>query len=274
LRSPRFATRLGIALAAVVLVAAGCGGNDDSGAGGSGGGSGSGSGPARSGGALTVFAAASLTEAFNSLKPDFEAANNVKVTYNFAGSQALVGQIQQGAPADVFASADTKNMDKLVSGGKIDGQASTFAGNVLAIVVAKGNPEGVKTLADLARTDLKVVLAAGEVPAGKYAKQALDAQKVTVKPVSLEDNVKSALNKVVLGEADASIVYATDASSAKDKVDTVEIPAEQNVPATYPVAMVKDAKNAAAAKAFVDYLTSEAGQSKLARFGFLPANGA
>jgi molybdate transport system substrate-binding protein len=252
-------------LLALMLVVAGCGGDDEPS-----GGAGSG----ESGGTLTVFAAASLTEAFNALKPDFEAANSgVTVRYNFAGSQALVSQIQQGAPADVFASADTANMDKLTGADLIDGQPGNFAGNALQIAVAKGNPKGVKGLEDLARADLKVVLCAEEVPAGKYAGQILDKAGVTVKPVSLEENVKAAVNKVTLGEADATIVYVTDVTAAKDKLDGVDIPDDQNVLATYPAAVVKNSKNAAAAKAFVDYLQSEAGQSKLQSYGFLPATG-
>jgi molybdate transport system substrate-binding protein len=250
---------------AIMLVAAGCGGDDPASGGGSGGGQAAGS-------TLTVFAAASLTESFTALGADFEAANDgVTVRYNFAGSQALVSQIQQGAPADVFASADTKNMDKLTGDGLIDGRPQNFAGNALQIAVAKGNPKAVKGLQDLARPDLKVVLEAEEVPAGKYARQALDAAGVTVKPVSLEDNVKAAVNKVALGEADATIVYVTDVTAAKDKVQGVEIPTGQNVSATYPVAVVKGTRNAAAAGAFVDYLRSEAGQSKLQSFGFLTA---
>jgi molybdate transport system substrate-binding protein len=251
--------------AAIMLVAAGCGGDDPASGAGSGGGQAAGS-------TLTVFAAASLTESFTALGADFEAANDgVTVRYNFAGSQALAAQIQQGAPADVFASADTKNMDKLTGAGLIDGQPHNLAGNALQIAVAKGNPKAVKGLQDLARPDLKVVLGAEEVPAGKYARQALDVAGVTVKPVSLEDNVKAAVNKVALGEADATIVYVTDVTAAKDKVQGVEIPTGQNVSATYPVAVVKGTRNAAAARAFVDYLRSEAGQSKLQSFGFLPA---
>ncbi len=250
--------RLGGALAALVLVATGCGADEPSGGGET--------------STLTVFAAASLTEAFNSMRSDFEAADDgVTVRFNFAGSQALAGQIQQGAPADVFASADTANMDKLTAAGLIDGQPSTFAGNKLQLAVGTGNPKGVKGLADLARPDLKVVLGAEEVPAGKYARQALDKAGVTVKPASLEDNVKAAVTKVGLGEADATIVYVTDVTAAKDTVEGVDIPDGQNVAATYPVAVVKDARNAAAGKAFTDYLRSEAGQSKLQTFGFLPA---
>jgi molybdate transport system substrate-binding protein len=253
-------SRLAAALAVVALLLAGCGGNDDI--------------PPGAGetSTLTVFAAASLTEAFTAIKPDFEAAGDgVTVRFNFAGSQALAGQIQHGAPADVFASADTANMEKLTAAGLVDGEPAPFAGNQLQIAVAKGNPEGVKGLADLARTDLKVVLGAEEVPAGKYARQALDKAGVTVQPASLEENVKAAVTKVGLGEADATIVYVTDVTAAKGSVEGVDIPQGQNVAATYPVAVVKGSGNAAAGKAFTDYLRSEAGQSKLQTFGFLPA---
>jgi molybdate transport system substrate-binding protein len=250
--------RLAAVLLTVAFVAAACGGNDDTSGGGSGG----------STVELKVFAAASLTDGFNKIAEDFSAANNdVKITYNFAGSQALATQIEQGAPADVFASADTKNMDKVAA---LVGGPQIFASNVLQIVVPAGNPKGVNGLADLANPDLTVVLAAEEVPAGKYAKQALDAQKVTVKPVSLEDNVKAVLNKVSLGEADAGIVYATDVTAGGDKVAGVDIPAEQNVQATYPIATVKASKNQQQAQAFVDVVRASQGQDVLTSFGFLP----
>jgi len=184
---PRSRIRLAAALAAMALVLAGCGGGEPSG------------GSAASPGELRVFAAASLTAAFGKLGERFTAANGgTKVTFNFAGSQALATQIQQGAPADVFASADVTNMDKVKD---LVSLPQVFASNRLQIIVAAGNPKGVKGLADLARDDLKVVLAAPEVPAGKYAEQALDKAGVTVEPVSLEDDVKSAVGKVRLGEA-------------------------------------------------------------------------
>lgn len=217
---------------------------------------------------IKVFAAASLTEVLSRLQPEFTAANpGTKVTDNFAGSQALATQIRQGAPADVFASADTTNMVKvrdLVSAPR------TFASNLLQIVVEPGNPKGVKGLADLARGDLKVVLAAPEVPAGRYARQALDAQKITARPVSLERNVKAVVSKVELGEADAGIVYATDVAAARGRVDGVDVPAAQNVPVTYPVATVKASSHQRQAQAFVDFLLSDQGQRALKSSGFLP----
>jgi molybdate transport system substrate-binding protein len=218
---------------------------------------------------IKVFAAASLTAAFNHIGEDFTAANpQVKVTFNHAGSQALATQIQQGAPADVFASADTTNMDKVAD---LVSDPAVFTGNELRIIVGKGNPKGVTGLADLAKPDLKVVLAAPEVPAGKYARQVLDAQKVTVEPVSLEDNVKAVVTKVALGEADAGIVYVTDVTAGGDTVEGVTIPGDRNVPATYPIAVVKASTHQAQARAFVDHVRGEQGQQVLKSFGFLPA---
>jgi molybdate transport system substrate-binding protein len=247
--------------AAVLLVAAlvlaACG--DDS----SGGGSGAGS-PAE----IKVFAAASLTAAFTELGAQFTAADGgTRVSFNFAGSQALATQIQQGAPADVFASADVPNIDKV---GRLVGDPQVFAGNLLQIVVEKGNPKGVKGLDDLAGSDLKVVLAAEEVPAGKYAKQILDRAGVSVRPVSREDNVKAVVTKVSLGEADAGIVYVTDVTAGGDKVEGVDIPEEQNVVATYPIATVKASKAQDKAQAFMDLVRSDLGQQVLENHGFLP----
>jgi molybdate transport system substrate-binding protein len=254
---PRSRTRLAAALAAVALLLAGCGGDD------SGGGSGAGS-PAE----IKVFAAASLTAAFNELGPRFTAANGgTKVTFNFAGSQALATQIRQGAPADVFASADVPNMDKVKD---LVGDPQVFASNLLQIVVEQGNPKGVKGLGDLANPDLKVVLAAPDVPAGRYAEQALDKVGVTVKPVSQEDNVKAVVTKVSLGEADAGIVYVTDVTAGGDKVEGVDIPAEQNVTATYPIATVKASTAQDQAQAFMDLVRSAEGQQVLNKYGFLP----
>jgi len=167
----------------------------------------------------------------------------------------------------VFASADTTNMDKLKD---LVGAPKVFASNVLQIVVEPGNPKGVRGLADLGRGDLKVVLAAPEVPAGRYARQALDAQKLAVEPVSLEDNVKAVVNKVELGEADAGIVYVTDVRAAKGRVEGVEIPISQNVPATYPIATVRTSGHQQQAQAFVGFLLSAEGQRALKSFGFLP----
>jgi molybdate transport system substrate-binding protein len=180
--------RLAAVLTVAALVLAACGGGDDD----SGGGSASGS-----SNEIKVFAAASLTAAFTKLGEQYSSANGgTKVTFNFAGSQALATQIQQAAPADVFASADIPNMDKVKD---LVATPQNFASNQLQIVVENGNPRNVKGLDDLANPDLKVVLAVPDVPAGKYAQQALEKANVTVKPVSQEDNVKAVVNKVTLG---------------------------------------------------------------------------
>ena len=253
----RSRTRLAAALAAAALLLAACGGDDpDAGSG------------ATAPSELTVFAAASLTDAFTELGRQYAAANGGdKVTFNFAGSQALATQIQQGAPADVFASADLANMDKVKD---LVATSQNFASNLLAIVVEKGNPKGVKALADLASPDLKVVLAAEEVPAGRYAKQVLDQAGVGVTPVSQEDNVKAVVTKVSLGEADAGIAYVTDVTAGGDKVEGVDIPDDQNVMATYPIATVKASKAQDKAKAFMDLVLSADGQQVLKEYGFLP----
>jgi molybdate transport system substrate-binding protein len=246
---------LAVVLLVVAVVAAGCGGNDDSPGG-------------ESPTGIKVFAAASLTAAFNQLGERYTAANGgTKVSFNFAGSQALATQIRQGAPADVFASADVPNMDK--ARDLVD-PPQNFASNRLRIVVEKGNPRGVKSLDDLAGKDLKVVLAAPQVPAGRYAEQILDRAGVSVQPVSLEDNVKAVVTKVSLGEADAGVVYATDVTAAGDKIEGVDIPKDQNVTATYPIATVKASRHQQQAQAFVDLVRSPDGQRVLESFGFLP----
>jgi molybdate transport system substrate-binding protein len=250
----RTRTRLAAVVAAAALGLAACGG----GSGGSGGQS-----PAE----IKVFAAASVTAAFNELGRRYTAAEGTKVTFNFAGSQALATQIQQGAPADVFASADLDNMGKVKD---LVGTPQSFASNRLAIVVEQGNPKGIRTLDDLAGGDVKVVLAAGEVPAGRYAKQVLDRAGVKVTPVSQEDNVKAVVAKVSLGEADAGIVYVTDVAAGGDKVEGVDIPREQNVVATYPIATVKAGRAQDRAQAFMDLVLSGQGQQVLEKYGFLP----
>jgi molybdate transport system substrate-binding protein len=248
--------RLAAVLAVAALALAACGGDEPSG------------GSSGSSNEIKVFAAASLTAAFTELGQQYTSANGgTKVTFNFAGSQALATQIQQSAPADVFASADLANMDKVKD---LVGTPRNFASNLLAIVVEKGNPKGVKGLDDLGNGDLKVVLAAEEVPAGRYAKQILDKAGVSVTPVSQEDNVKAVVTKVSLGEADAGIVYVTDVSAGGDKVEGVDIPQTEDVTATYPIATVKAGKAQDKAQAFMDLVLSDQGQQVLEQFGFLP----
>ncbi len=218
---------------------------------------------------LSVFAAASLTEAFTELGDRFTAEHpGVTVAFNFAGSNDLVTALQQGAPADVLATADPKNMEEAAS---LTGAPQAFAGNELIIAVEPGNPMGISGLADLGDEDLKVVLAAPEVPAGKYAQEALAEAGVTVQPVSLEVSVKGVVTKVSLGEADAGIVYVSDVKSAGDKLEGIAIPADLNVVATYPIATLTDAADPADAQAFVDLVLSAEGQAVLAGYGFLPA---
>jgi molybdate transport system substrate-binding protein len=224
-------------------------------------------------GSLAVSAAASLTGAFTTMKTNLAASDpDLKLTYNFAGSQALVTQIQQGAPADVFASADEKNMQTLVDAGLV-GTPRVFARNVLEIAVAPGNPKHLTSLADLEKPGVSLVLADVTVPAGKYARQAFaKAGLPAPKPVSNELDVTSTVAKLVLGEVDAVVVYVTDVKAAGAKVTGVPIPSDQNIVATYPIAVVKGAKNAAAAQAFVDDVVSGSGRPVLRAAGFLPPN--
>ena len=220
-------------------------------------------------GDITVFAAASLTESFTKIGDAFMAAHSgTKVTFSFAASSELVTQINQGAPADVFASADQNNMTKLTDAGGNDGEPVVFATNRAEIIVAPGNPKGITGVADLAKPDLLVVSCAPEVPCGRYAAQIFDKAKVTVTPKSLEENVRAVVTKVTLGEADAGIVYATDVINAGDKAAGVEIPDDLNVVAKYPIAVTKESKNSGTAKAFVDFVTSADAQVILKSHGF------
>src|SRR5207248_7674184 len=174
--------------------------------------------------------------------------------------------IARGAPADVLASADTASMDKLTQAGLNGTAPVVFANNLLAIIVAPGNPKAITRVADLAKPDLEVVLCAEQVPCGKYAKQIFATARVTVTPVSLEQNVKGVVTKVTTGEADAGIVYTTDIKAAG--ATAVEIPAAMNVMAQYPIASVKASTNAAADKAFIDFVTGSHGQAILEKYGF------
>ncbi|MFJ1590481.1 molybdate ABC transporter substrate-binding protein [Kitasatospora albolonga] len=215
---------------------------------------------------LTVLAAASLTDVFKEAGAAYEKENpGTKVTFSFAGSQELAAQVKQGAPADALVTADTKTMDGL-SGET--GTPTVIARNRLVIAVGEGNPEKVGSLKDLADTKLKVVLAAPEVPVGRYSKQILDAQKIEVKPVSQEPNVRAVLSKVELGEADAGLVYKTDAETAPDKVDAIDIPDAENAVASYPAATLKASKHSEAAAAFVAWLSTPAAQKILQGAGF------
>jgi molybdate transport system substrate-binding protein len=217
---------------------------------------------------LTVLAAASLTEVFRSLEEPYLLLHaSGPPTFSFVSSTTLVAQVQLGVVAVVIATADQETMGQLESAGLLDGPPQVFALNELAIVVESGNPAGVRGLSDLARPELKVVLAAEEVPAGTYARQALDAAGVELQPVSLEEDVKAVVSKVTLGEADAGIVYVTDAKAAGDSVTTVPIPKEHNVVARYPIAVLQDAPNENHAEDFVALVLSEDGREALREAG-------
>ncbi|MFJ7265156.1 molybdate ABC transporter substrate-binding protein [Streptomyces sp. NPDC099050] len=215
---------------------------------------------------LTVLAAASLTDVFKTAGAAYEKAHpGTKITFSFAGSQELAAQVKQGAPADALVTADTKTMTGLLAETN---DPAIIAKNRLVIAAGKGNPFKIAGLKDLANTKLKVVLAAPEVPVGRYSKQILDAQKIEVKPVSQEPNVRAVLSKVELGEADAGLVYKTDTLKSGDKVAVVEIPDAENAVASYPAASLKGSKNAEAAAAFVTWLTTPEAQKILQDAGF------
>jgi molybdate transport system substrate-binding protein len=220
-------------------------------------------------GSITVFAASSLTESFTQIGKDFEAANpGTKVTFNYAGSSALATQINQGAPADVFASASPTNMKTVTDAGSGEGSPTTFVKNQLVIAVPKGNPKGIAGLADLTRPGVKVALCAEQVPCGAAAKKALAAASVKLTPVTLEQDVKSALSKVKLGEVDAALVYRTDAKAAASSVDGVEFPESAGAINEYPIIVLKNSSNKPAAQAFVAYVLSGKGKTVLTQAGF------
>jgi molybdate transport system substrate-binding protein len=226
-------------------------------------------------GNITVFAAASLTDAFNAVGTAFtQMYPQAKATFSFDASSTLVNQITQGAPADVFASADQANMTKMTNASLNGAPPQVFATNLLKIIVPAGNPKGIKGVADLANPALKVVLCdyttTPAVPCGQYAKQILDAAHVTVTPASLEQNVKGVVTKVTTGEADAGVVYSTDVIAAGTKASGVEIPKEINVVAQYPIAPVKTSPNVAVDQAFIGFLLGSQGQAILQKYGFLP----
>ena len=224
---------------------------------------------AASAGNLTVLAAASLSESFKELGTAFEAKHpGSKVTFSFDASSALATQANNGAPADVFASADQPNMKKVTDAGNATGP-KVFAHNKLAIIVAKGNPKKVKSLADF--TKINFVLCAPEVPCGKYGLQALSKAGVTAKPKSLETNVKGVVTKVTSGEADAGIGYVTDARTTAATAEGVEIPEAQNVIAEYPIAVLKQSANSNLAYAWLDFILGSEAQAVLAKYGFAAA---
>ena len=259
---------LGGVLCLALGVAAACGGDDDSDA------AASGTTVAEShlDGSITVFAAASLTDAFSEAAEDFMAANpDVTVELNLAASSALREQILAGAPSDVFASANSSNMDQVVEGGAVEGDPRPFAANVLEIAVPAGNPGDVDGLDDFGDADLLVGLCAAEVPCGQFGREALARAGVTPAQDTDEPDVRSLLTKVEAGDLDAGIVYHTDVLAAGDAVEGVAIPEDQNVVAEYPIAALSASGEAEIAAAFVEFVLSDEGQDILASYGFRPA---
>lgn len=217
-------------------------------------------------GKLTVLAAASLSESFKELGKTFEARHpGTRVTFNFDSSSALATQANNGAPADVLASADQANMKKVTDAGNAAGP-KVFAHNRLAIIVGKGNPKNVTGLADLDR--VAFVLCAVEVPCGRYGAEALSKAGVTAKPKSYETNVKGVVTKVTSGEVDAGIGYVTDARAVGTSAEAVDIRDEYNVTAEYPIAVLEQSANAPLARAFIDHVLGADAQGVLARYGF------
>lgn len=218
---------------------------------------------------LTVFAAASLTDALTEVGEAFEADSGIDVRFSFAGSSSLREQVLAGAPADVFVPADPSDAEALVDAGQADAPVEV-ATNRLAVVVPAGNPGGVTGLADLADSSLLVGLCAPEVPCGALSADAFDALGVEPAPDTLEPDVRAVLTKVAAGELDAGVVYVTDVRSAGDAVEAIDLPQSSDVVATYVVAVLSDAGDPEAAAAFVAFLGGSAGQAILASYGFGP----
>ena len=230
---------------------------------------------------LTIYAAASLTDAFTEIGQAFEALYpGVTVVFNFGGSQNLRTQIEQGAPADIFASASIKEMETLVEQSMVEADApKVFLTNQLVVILPSDNPAGIRSLADLSKPGLKLVLAAEEVPAGRYAREILDhlnaqfgaeyKDQVLTNVVSNEDNIRQAVTKVQLGEADASIVYVSDVVAVPE-LQKIEIPADVNVIAEYPIAPLAESINLDLANEFIVYVLSPDGQATLKKWGFTP----
>ncbi|MDR7279796.1 molybdate ABC transporter substrate-binding protein [Catenuloplanes atrovinosus] len=253
----------GIVVVAVLLLTGCGGGQDNAPAGGTGSAAPAG---AELTGQLTVFAAASLTESFDRIGQEMQARNpQLFITFNYGGSSGLATQINEGAPADVFAAASPATMATVADRGNTASAPVVFARNQLVIAVAKGNPKKITGLSDLTRPELKVALCAKEVPCGAAATTALAG--VTLTPVTLEQDVKAALAKVKLGEVDAALVYRTDARASASDVDGVEFPESATAINDYPIAVLKDAPNPAAAESFIAYVRAE-GLAVLTDAGF------
>jgi len=256
------AVRIAAAAALVIGIVSGCGSSNNASL------TSSTSGAA-GGGKLIVFAAASLKKSFTDIGEQFKTDNpGSDVEFSFAGSSDLVTQLTQGAPADVFASADTKNMDKAAQADLLSGSPVNFASNTLTIVTAPGNPKKIASFKDLTQPGLSVVVCAPQVPCGSATATVEKATGVKLNPVSEESQVTDVLGKVTSGQADAGLVYVTDAQGAGDKVTAVAFPESSEAVNTYPIAVLKQSKNQDLAKKFVDLVTGEAGQKVLNTAGF------
>ncbi len=253
-----------VATAAIALLAlTGCGGSSDTGSGGDEGGKGG------EKTTLTVFAAASLTEVYDNLEKSFEKSHpNVDVVVTTDGSSKLVDQIKNGAPADVLATADEKNMKKATDEGLMDGEATIFATNELTIAVQPGNPKGITGLKDLTKGDIKAVRCAVPVPCGNVSEKVLKDAGTTVKFVSEETSVSDVLGKVTSGEADAGLVYVTDVARSDGKAESVTMEEAAAHRTNYPIGVTKDSKNKELAKEFIALVTGEEGQKVLGDAGF------
>lgn len=232
---------------------------------------------------LTVFAAASLTEAFTEIAEEFESENpGSKVVINFAGSQRLAQQLSQGAPADVFASADQRQMENAILAGRVKrGSEKVFINNQLVLILPRENPGNIQELGDLAETGLQLILADGAVPVGRYSMEMFDKasqlgdfgvrfkEDVLNNVVSYEENVRAVLSKILLGEADAGIVYLSDVFGVQEgQIHLINIPDQANVTASYFVAPISDSSNPNLAREFIDFILSPAGQEIFTRYGF------
>ena len=258
----KLVARIAAVAAVVGLAVAGCSSSDESA-------SPTSTSAADGGGKLIVFAAASLKKSFTDIGEQFKTDNpGSDVEFSFAGSSDLVTQLTQGAPADVFASADTKNMDKAAQADLLEGDPVNFASNTLTIVTGPGNPKKVASFKDLAQPGLSVVVCAPQVPCGSATEKVEKATGVQLNPVSEESQVTDVLGKVSSGEADAGLVYVTDAQGAGDKVTAVAFPESADAVNTYPIAALKQSKQPELAQKFIEAVTGEAGQKALSAAGF------
>lgn len=217
---------------------------------------------------LRVFAAASLTDVFGDLGEQFEDEHGVTVEFNFAGSSELAQQINEGAPADVFASANPANMDLVAEEGNVAGEETIFVENILEIAVPGDNPAEVEELSDLAEDDVVVALCAPEVPCGAASETVMETSGVDIDPATLEEDVRAALTKVELGEVDAALVYRTDVMAAEEDVTSIEFPEAEDAINDYPIAVLTEAEESDLAEEWVQFVMSDEGQAALTDAGF------